>query len=224
MNLYEYVKGLFTDDPIDESVDQSHHQDRDQTRGKMRTEVQSSAMATSNNHTEEQRRYFTGTVTSLNEDGGMIDNHVYFDLDSVIGGKEPFVGGAAHVTATRPHVHAGWRATRVDLLMEWHPGEGSEIEIVVGLVSGWSHTRCVVESGLGEVTFAPNEYRPASGYRPHIGDSIEVGTTAKLARINLVSPSGHSHVFHDTHRKKLMGACNIEILEWPGDEASTVLK
>ena len=174
MNLYEYVKGLFVDDPINESVDQPHHQDRAQTRGKMRTEVQSSAMAGSSKCREEQRRYFTGTVTSLNEDGGMIDNHVYFDLDSVIGGKEPFVGGAAHVTATRPHVHAGWRATRVDLLTEWHPEEGSEIEIVVGVVSGWSHTRCVVESRSGEVTFAPNEYRPASGYRPHIGDSIEV--------------------------------------------------
>ena len=174
MNLYQYVKGLFTNDPINELASQSLHQDRDQTRGRMRTEVQSSAMATSTNHTEEQRRYFTGTVTSLNEDGGMIDDHVYFDLDSIIGGKEPFVGGAAHVTATRPHVHACWRAVRVDLLMEWRPDESSEIELVVGVVSGWSHTKCIVESGLGEVTFAPNEYRLVSGYRPHVGDCIEV--------------------------------------------------
>ena len=174
MNLYQYVKGLFTDDPIDELPNQSHYQDRDQTCGRMRTEAQSSTVATSTNHVEEQRRYFTGTVTSLNENGGMIDNHIYFDLDSIIGGKVPFVGGAAHVTATRPHVHAGWRAVRVDLLTEWHPDEGSEIELVVGVVSGWSHTKCVVESGSGEVTFAPNEYHPASGYRPHIGDCIEV--------------------------------------------------
>lgn len=180
MNLYEYVKGLFSDEPINESVNKFHHQDREQTRGRMRTEAQSSAVATSTNPTEEQRRYFTGTVTSLNENGGMIDNHVYFDFDSIIGGKEPFVGGAAHVTATRPHVHAGWRATRVDLLTEWRPDEGSEIELVVGVVSGWSHTKCVVESGAGEVTFAPNEFCPTNGYRPHIGDSIEVGTTNLL--------------------------------------------
>lgn len=179
MNLYEYVKGLFTDNRIDESVNRSHHQDRDQTRRKMRTEkVQCSGVATSSNShmEEEERRYFTGAVTSLNEDGGMIDNHVYFDLDSIIGGKEPFVGGAAHVTASRPHLHAGWRATRVDLLMEWHPDEVSEIELVVGVVSGWSHTKCVIESGAGEVTFAPNECRPASGYRPHVGDCIEVSS------------------------------------------------
>ena len=174
MDLYQYVKGLFADDPRDELTNHFQHQDREQTRGRMRTEAQTSTAATPTNHTE-QRRYFTGTVTSLNEDGGMIDNHVYFDLDCVIGGREPYVGGAAHVTATRPHVHAGWRAIRVDLLMEWRPDEGSEIELVVGVVSGWSHTKCVVESGSGEVTFAPNECRPASGYRPHIGDCIEVG-------------------------------------------------
>lgn len=175
MNLYQYVKGLFADEPGDEPMNHSQHQSSDQVRGRMRTEAQTSMnFSTPNSHTE-QRRYFTGTVTSLNEDGGMIDNHVYFDLDCIIGGREPFVGGAAHVTATRPHMHAGWRAIRVDLLTEWRPDEDTEIEVVVGVVSGWSHTKCVVESGSGEVTFAPSEYRPASGYRPHIGDCIEVG-------------------------------------------------
>ena len=166
MNLYQYVKGLFIDDPENELTNHSKRQDRDHSRVK----VPSNTVAT----TAEQRRYFTGTVTSLNEDGGMIDNHVYFELDCILGGQQPFVGGAAHVTATRAHVHAGWRAIRVDLLSEWHPDEGSENELVVGVVSGWSRTRCVVESGSGEVTFAPNECRPVSGYRPHVGDSIEV--------------------------------------------------
>lgn len=171
MNLFQVVKSLFIDEPDGEPTNRSHSRDRDPTGAQGRNADETT---TSSRSELEQRRYFTGTVTSLNDDGGMIDNHVYFDLDCIIGAREPVVGGAAHVTATRSHVHAGWRAIRVDLLTEWRPEEKSEVELVVGVVSGWSHTKCVVVSGELEVTFAPNECRPISGYRPHVGDCIEV--------------------------------------------------
>ena len=173
MSLYQVVKSLFVDQPSD-STNQSHSRDRDPPCGQIHTGVLGRNADETTTSELEQRRYFTGTVTSLNDEGGMIDNHVYFDLDCITGAREPVVGGAAHVTATRGHLQAGWRATRVDLLTEWRPDEGSEVELVVGVVSGWSHTKCVVESGENEVTFSPNECRPISGYRPYVGDCIEV--------------------------------------------------
>ena len=104
----------------------------------------------------------------------MIDNCVYFDFHCIVGGRTPFVGGAAHVTATRVHELAGWRASRVDLMSEWRPEEGSQTELVVGVVAGVSRTKCVIESGSREVTFEPSECRLVGGYYPQVGDSIEV--------------------------------------------------
>ena len=167
-SLYEQVKTLFA----------SHAAVDDDITMKVKRDTPFSpsgpAQTSATSCTNEQRRYFTGVVTSLNGESGLIDNHVYFEWDVIVGGLTPVVGGAAHVTATRPHVHAGWRAVRVDLTSEWRPEESSATEIVVGVVTGLSRTKCVVESGQREVTFAPSDYRPTSGYRPHLGDSIEV--------------------------------------------------
>ena len=160
-SLYQQVKHFFASDAANEVVSRQNSN-------------LPSDSASSPSRTSEQRRCFTGVVTSISGESGLIDNHVYFDCDVIVGGRNPVVGGAAHVTAARPHEHAGWRAVRVDLTSEWHPEESSATELVVGVVTGLSRTRCVVECGQRQVTFAPGEYRPASGYRPHLGDSVEV--------------------------------------------------
>ena len=165
LSLYQQVRDLFVGGSANGATIDNDRRDhpRLQTHGETSASIRT-----------EQRRCFTGTVTAVNEDDGMIDNHVYFDFDCIIGGKLPLVGGAAHVIATRAHVHAGWRAVQVDLMCEWRPEESSETELIVGVVSGISATKCVVESGSREVTFVPGEHQPGNRYRPQVGDSIEV--------------------------------------------------
>lgn len=202
MNLYEHVKNLFIGDPVDKPTTKVQCQSL--LHRQTHAETTNTSLATATHSTTKQRRYFTGTVTSVNEESGMIDNHVFFDLDSVIGGLKPVVGGAAHVTAVRAHEHAGWRATRIELTSEWCPEEDSETELVVGVVSGLSRTKCVVESGSREVTFAPREYQPVSGYRPHVGDSIEVGYLKYCTYFNFCSLRNRLNYFIRTGRLWLM--------------------
>ena len=173
MNLYQHVKDLFISDPTSTDSKETLHEGGD--RPCLKTQAETSTCTNglvAASRRKEQRRYFTGTVTSVSGDSGMIDNHVYFDWDCIVGGQKPIVGGAAHVTATREHVQAGWKAVRVDLMSEWRPEEDSETEVVVGVVTGMSRTKCVVESGGRDVTFEPRQ--TSSGYRPQIGDDVEV--------------------------------------------------
>ena len=59
-----------------------------------------------------QQRFFTGVVTSVTSDSGMINDHVYFEMGVVMGGVKPEVNDFVHVEAERRHSKAGWRATR----------------------------------------------------------------------------------------------------------------
>lgn len=60
-----------------------------------------------------QRRFFTGTVTSVTSgESGMINECVYFEMAAVLGGLKLETGDKVHVTAERKHSKAGWRAVR----------------------------------------------------------------------------------------------------------------
>ncbi len=58
------------------------------------------------------QRFFTGHVTSVTEESGMINDHVFFDMGVVVGGVQVEVGDLLHVQACRSHSKAGWRAVR----------------------------------------------------------------------------------------------------------------
>ena len=61
---------------------------------------------------ELQQRFFTGVVTSVTSECGMINDHVFFEVDVVLGGMKLEVGDTVHVEAQRKHSRAGWIATR----------------------------------------------------------------------------------------------------------------
>ncbi|XP_013385978.1 RNA helicase Mov10l1 [Lingula anatina] len=58
-------------------------------------------------------RTIDGTVTSLHNGYGLVDNEIYFTFDSVIGGCRPALGAHVHVQAVRQKQHGGWQAQRV---------------------------------------------------------------------------------------------------------------
>ena len=58
------------------------------------------------------QRFFTGHVTSVTEESGMVNEHVFFDMGVVVGGVRVEVGDLLHVHAHRNHIKAGWKAVR----------------------------------------------------------------------------------------------------------------
>lgn len=59
-----------------------------------------------------QQRFFTGVVTSVTADSGMINNYVFFDMGVVLGGVKVEVEDVVYVEAERKHSKAGWTAVR----------------------------------------------------------------------------------------------------------------
>lgn len=71
-----------------------------------------------------QQRFFTGVVTSVTADNGMINNYVFFDMEAVLGGVKVEVEDVVYVEAERKHSKAGWTAVRYVLHGWWSGGCG----------------------------------------------------------------------------------------------------
>ena len=134
---------------------------------------------------KKQHRYFTGIVTSLNKESGtgMIDKNVFFEFDAVIGGLRPAVGVSVHVSASREHVHAGWRAERVEITSKWQPESKSEVEVVMGFVCRMSGGVGLIDCATQEMMFSTEEVVSYNGYRPHINDWVKVRVCV-IANVN----------------------------------------
>ena len=61
---------------------------------------------------ETQKRFFTGVVTAVASDCGMINEHIHFEMGVVMGGVNVVVGDLVHCEAERKHSKGGWRAAR----------------------------------------------------------------------------------------------------------------
>ena len=59
-------------------------------------------------------KHFSGIITNLYRDYGLIDDETYFPLSAVRGKIVPTVGVRVHVEAHRKHENAGWRAVSVE--------------------------------------------------------------------------------------------------------------
>ncbi len=59
-----------------------------------------------------QKRFFTGVVTAVASDCGMINEHIHFEMGVVMGGVNVVVGDLVHCEAERKHSKGGWRAAR----------------------------------------------------------------------------------------------------------------
>ena len=120
-----------------------------------------------------EQRFFSGVVTCMREDSGMIDHRVFFELDAVIGGAKPAEGSPVHVHAVRKHAHAGWQAKRVEVTSRWRPDSTTSRQVLVGFVATLSQTLGTVDCSTDEVPFSPQEAL-ADGYRPHVNDWVQV--------------------------------------------------
>ncbi|KAL5515673.1 hypothetical protein EMCRGX_G000874 [Ephydatia muelleri] len=140
-------------------------------------------------------RFFTGVVTSLDEGGGMIDQHVFFDQSSVLGNERIEVGSTVHVQAAREHQQAGWRATRVQLVVHWKPDASSGTHVVVGFISNLGRSQGIVSDGNDDVRFPLTAV--SSNYRPNIGDWVQIFVLEQdgAATVSAVTPL-RRRVFH----------------------------
>jgi len=64
---------------------------------------------------------------------------------------------------------------RVEVLSSWLPDTQSDVEVVVGYLSGLGGRRGVVTSEDKEVSFPLDVAQSAEGYRPHLNDWVKVG-------------------------------------------------
>lgn len=128
--------------------------------------------AISSETTSSLSRFFTGVVTSLDEGGGMIDQHVYFDQSSILGDERIDVGSTVHVQAAREHQQAGWRATRVQLVVCWKPDASSDSHMVVGFISNLGRSQGIANDGNGDFRFPLTAV--GDNYRPSIGDWVHI--------------------------------------------------
>ena len=140
-------------------------------------------------------RFFTGVVTSLDKGGGMIDQHVFFDQSSVLGNERIEVGSTVHVQATREHQQAGWRATRVQLVVHWKPDASSGSHVVVGFISNLGRSQGIASDGNEDVRFPLTAV--SSNYRPNIGDWVQIFVLEQdgAATVSAVTPL-RRRVFH----------------------------
>ena len=75
----------------------------------------------------ENNKTFYGIVTHLYSGRGLIDDHIYFSQDTVIGNARLKVGTKVTVEATRTNQQGGWVAKVVSLFNEWNL-ESEDIE------------------------------------------------------------------------------------------------
>ena len=117
-------------------------------------------------------RFFTGVVTSLDDGGGLIDQHVYFEQSCVLGDERIEVGATVHVQATREHHQAGWKATRVQLVLHWRPDATSSSHMVVGSITNLGRSQGIASDGSKDIRFPLSSVD--ANYRPTVGDWVQL--------------------------------------------------
>lgn len=121
-----------------------------------------------------EHRSFSGKVTSVEVDCGMVDHSVFFDLDKVVGGARPVLGDSVHVEAARDHAMACWRALSVQLVNQWDPSQDQEVEVssVVGYIRDSGRGQWLVISGKEEIMFMEDSL--VDDYVPVRGDWVMI--------------------------------------------------
>lgn len=82
------------------------------------------------------RKCFSGKVTKLYDDSGMIDDDVFFKFKDVIGGIRLRLNTEVHVEARRTRLDDAWQADRVEVFTNWDSfGEEGTLEVLIGEVT-----------------------------------------------------------------------------------------
>ncbi|XP_065066757.1 RNA helicase Mov10l1-like [Rhopilema esculentum] len=72
---------------------------------------------------------FDGVVTALYSGRGLIDDHIYFSQETVVGNIKLQIGTKVSVEASRTNEQGGWVATKLQVFNEWNT-EQEEVESV----------------------------------------------------------------------------------------------
>lgn len=124
-----------------------------------------------------QMTIFTGKITQLFCEHGLIDGEVYFSAESVIGSNPLHVGDTVNVVARQQNKEGGWMAESVSLVVSSWEDDDLTSEAVTGEVG--KVTELKEEEGIinKNIIFTIGEC--VEGYLPHVGDwvSVELDTT-----------------------------------------------
>ena len=129
--------------------------------------------AVSADNVADTNKCFTGKITSLFNGRGLIEDHVYFTLNVVIGGELVHVGDDVHVEASRTHSEGGWIANKIQLLSDWTTTANENkrnIETMVKIVKYFSTT---TQTGKldNEIEFSRSVCQYL--YTPYQGDFVK---------------------------------------------------
>ena len=184
LSVYQQLRSVFYSTGGEESTTkkpsrapQSNQEQPRPRRGKTKlNNKESEDDIESDDVSQRQTRHFTGVVSQVNDCCGMVDKKVFFDMSVVVGGRRPAIGSSAHVIAERPHPHAGWTASRVEITSPWKPEERSTKRVLIGYISQLSRTKGVVTCSDEEICFSTDSLNSsASGhYWPHTNDYVQI--------------------------------------------------
>eukprot|EP00794_Sanderia_malayensis_P005865 gene5865-6558_t len=117
-----------------------------------------------------------GEVTSIFSGRGLIEDHIYFSEDCVVGNERLQIGDKVSVEASRIGVHGGWVADRVTAVKEWdNDSESKETTSeLLGMV-----TYFMRGSGMINEKYPFHKYSCQQGYNPIVNDFVqcEIKTT-----------------------------------------------
>ncbi|GAB1598152.1 RNA helicase Mov10l1-like [Argonauta hians] len=137
--------------------------------------------------TEENTRTFTGYITNVFGNHGLIDGDVYFSYSVIVGSQRPQEGNEVSVIASRQHREGGWYADQVIILKQWaeendsdNSDDSKETEsvsngVVQELAPGvGTITQCHLGEGLINEDIPFRIENCVKGFIPEVGDWVTV--------------------------------------------------
>ena len=124
--------------------------------------------------TTEERNAKTveGRITSLFSGRGLVDEHIYFSDDCVVGCKQLQLGDNVSVEATRTSSQAGWIARRVVLVNDWDTdADTTDTETTNELLGMVTYYRD--GSGLINEKHSFQKAKCSKGYYPIVNDFVQ---------------------------------------------------
>ena len=119
---------------------------------------------------EPNRKTFHGEITSLYSGRGLIDDHIFFSQDIVVGNTRLKVGTKVVVEASRTNSQGGWVATKVTVFKEWGV-DSEETETVTEIIGMVTYARGV--SGLVNDKYSFTKAHCLGNYHALVNDFVK---------------------------------------------------
>ena len=121
------------------------------------------------NNNPGSNRTFHGIVTSLYSGRGLVDDHIYFSNDVVLGNARLKIGTKVVVEASRTNEQGGWVAKAVSLLNEWDLDSESveKVDDINGIITYFSAV-----SGLINDMYSFSIASCTGTYQPMVNDFV----------------------------------------------------